>query len=113
MEFKKIKGLNQEEIDKFSEFFPTPEVIFVRVNQVPEILTSSIDLQQITLAIHYFSGALCGRGFEIYRDAHDDKILGFPINRDLYKISSGALYKVQNPTDHWLTSVPTVPLVVF
>ena len=114
MEFQKVKDLSDEDIGKFSAFFPSPQVAFVSVHQVPEILTESSRLQSLTLAVKYFSGTLCGRGFEIYREAPDDAPNGFSVNRDLYKISGSALYKAQTPfQDHWIISIPTVPLIVF
>lgn len=114
MEFKKIKELNQDDRAQFSKFFPTPSMNFVRVSKVPEILTHSKGLQEITVAVDMISGTIFGMGFEIYRNDLDDASKGFPINRDVYQISGSTLLKVLPPFEnHWLTSVPSVPLMVF
>ena len=114
MKFKPIKVLSDEDITKFSKFFPSGCPVSVSVSEVPIFLTPSLELRNKVRSLFATSGALEGMWLNLYRYDKNDELKGFPINQDIYKIeispSSGAiLLKVQPPFEnHWLNSAPII-----
>lgn len=104
-ETKIVKTLSGKELQNLCSIFDPN--YFIRMNEIPQILTSSKELQQKTLAVDLCSGTQTGIGIDVYRyDARDEKE-GTPVNKDKYILSGKVLLKEEPPfVDHHLSNLP-------